>query len=45
MTDAGMNEGARGSSWADAGETAAVAHAESSRSVVVDDEVIRAAEQ
>jgi len=47
MTDAGTNEGARGSSWteSDAGETVAVAHAESSRSVVVDDEVVRAAEQ
>ena len=46
MTDAGTNEGARGSSWTEsnAGETVAVAHAESSRSVVVDDEV-RAAEQ
>ena len=47
MTDAGTNDGARGSSWteSDAGETVAVAHVESSRSVVVDDEVVRAAEQ
>ena len=47
MTDAGMNEGARGSSWTEsvAGETVAVARVESSRSVVVDDEVVRAAEQ
>jgi len=47
MTDAGTNEGARGSSWTEsnAGETVAVAHAESSRSVVVDDEVVGAAEQ
>jgi len=47
ITDAGMNEGARGSSWteSDAGETVAVAHAEPSRSVVADDEVVRAAEQ
>jgi len=47
VTDAGTNEGARGSSWAesDAGETVAVAHAESSRSVVVDDEVVGAAGQ
>jgi len=47
MTDAGMNEGARGSSWteSDAGETVAVAHAESSRSVIADNKVVRAAEQ
>jgi len=47
MTDAGTNEGARGSSWTEsnAGETVAVSHAESSRSVVVDDEVVGAAEQ
>jgi len=40
MTDAGMNEGARGSSWtqSDAGETVAVAHA-------VIEEVVGAAEQ
>jgi len=47
MTDAGTNDEASGLSWteSDAGETVAVAHAESSRSVVVDDEVVRAAEQ
>jgi len=46
-TDAGTNEGARGSSWteSDVGETVAVAHAESSRSIVVDDEIVGAAEQ
>jgi len=47
MTDAGTNEGAKGSSWVEsnAGETVAVAHAEPSKSVVIDDEVVEVAEQ
>jgi len=47
MTDAGTNEGARGSSSTEsnAGETVAVAHAEPSKSVVVDEEEEEVAEQ
>jgi len=47
MTDTGANDGARGSSWTElnAGETVAVAHVESSKSVIVDNEVVGAAEQ
>ena len=47
LTDAGENDGARGSSWteSDAGETVAVAYVESSKSVVIDNDVGGATEQ
>jgi len=47
LTDAGANDGARGSSWEEpvAGETVAVAHAEPSKSVVIDNDVGGATEQ
>ena len=47
MTDAGENDGARGSSWVEpvAGETVAVAHVEPSKSVVVDNDVVGVTEQ
>jgi len=47
LTDAGANDGARGSSWVEpvAGETVAVAHVEPSKSVVIDNDVVGAAEQ
>ena len=47
LTDAGTNDGARGSSWVEsvAGETVAVAHVESSKSVVIDNDVGGATEQ
>ena len=47
LTDAGENDGARGSSWVEpvAGETVAVAHVEPSKSVVLDNDIGGATEQ
>ena len=47
LTDAGENDGARGSSWVEpvAGETVAVVHVEPSKSVVIDNDVVGVAEQ